>query len=188
MAFTTIDPNTALLVIDLQRGIVGSSLAHPAGDVVDTTVALIGAFRRHSLPIVFATVTGSPPGRTDRGPSTAHEHPAGWTALIPELDQQAADIVITKNARSAFSGTGLSEQLRELGVTQVVIVGIATSGGVESTARDAHERGFHVTLPVDAMTDTALTAHQHSVRKSFPRIAESGTTDELLRLLECTLS
>lgn len=91
---------------------------------------------------------------------------------------------MTKYARSAFSDTGLTERLRDLGVTQVVIVGIATSSGVESTARHAHEHGFHVSLPVDAMTDSALDSHEHSLNRVFPRIAETGSTEELLRLLE----
>jgi nicotinamidase-related amidase len=188
MTFTNLDPKTALLVIDLQDGIVGLPHAHPTDDVVSKTSALVKAFRRHGLPVVLVNVAGSPPGRTDKGSGSGQAFPDGWTDLIPELDQQPEDIIVTKYARSAFSGTGLTEHLRDLGVTQVVIAGIATSSGVESTARHAHEHGFHVTLPVDAMTDPALASHEHSVSQTFPRIAETGTTDELLRLLERTRS
>jgi nicotinamidase-related amidase len=186
MPFSTLDPKTALIVVDLQKGITGLELAHPTEDVVARSVALIKAFRRHDLPIVLVNVAGSPPGRTDRGAGDMRGFPDGWTDLVPELDRQPQDIVVTKYARGAFSNTGLAERLRDLGVTQVVIVGISTSSGVESTARQAHEHGFHVTLPVDAMTDAALDSHEHSLGKIFPRIAETGSTDELLRLLEST--
>jgi nicotinamidase-related amidase len=186
MAFTALDPTAALIVIDLQRGIVDLPLAHPGGEVVDNSVRLVRAFRSRNLPVVLVNVAGSPPGRTDEsaGAGTGRVFPEGWTTLIDELDVQPSDILVTKYARGAFSGTGLTETLRGLGVTQVVIVGIATGTGVESTARTAHEEGFHVSLPVDAMTDSALEKHEHSIAKVFPRIAETGTTDELLRLLE----
>jgi hypothetical protein len=106
MTFTDLDPKTAPLVIDLQGGIVGLPLAHPADDVVSKSSALVKAFRRHGLPIVLVNVAGSPPGRTDTGSGGGQAFPDGWTDLIHELDQQPEDIIVTKYARSAFSGTG----------------------------------------------------------------------------------
>ncbi|MCO5994128.1 isochorismatase family cysteine hydrolase [Actinoallomurus rhizosphaericola] len=183
MPITTIDPRTALIVVDLQQGIVTTPLAHPVDDVIQRSTALLKEFRSRGLPIVLVNVAGSPAGRTDAGGPHTHTFPAGWTDLIPELERQDDDLVVTKYARSAFTGTGLAERLRELNVTQVVITGIATSSGVESTARDAHEQGFHVTLPLDAMTDSALDRHEHSVAQIFPRIAETGTTADVLSVL-----
>lgn len=182
MPFSALEPKTALIVVDLQAGIVGLPLAHPVGDVVDRCAGLLTAFRARGLPVVLVNVAGSPPGRTDRGHSAA-PLPEGFTELIGELDRQPGDILVTKYARSAFSGTGLAARLRELGVTQVVVTGIATGSGVESTARSAHEEGFHVSLPVDAMTDGSAETHEHSVTRVFPRIAEVGRTQELLNLL-----
>ncbi|MDT8912733.1 isochorismatase family protein [Amycolatopsis sp. PS_44_ISF1] len=179
MPVTTLDPRTALIVVDLQRGIVGLAGAHPVTGVVERATTLVRAFRARGLPVVLVTVAGAPAGRTDAGP-TPLDFPDGWTDLIPELDQQPDDILVTKHSRSAFPGTRLEEHLRALDVTQVVVVGIATSSGVESTARDAHEHGFHVTLPVDAMTDRTLERHEHSVTRIFPRIAETGTTQDVL--------
>lgn len=185
MPFSTVDTNTALIVVDLQAGIVGLPLAHPVEGVIARSTELIGAFRRHGLPVALVNVAGAPPGRTERGATGGGRvRPEGWTDLIPELDQQPDDIAVTKYARSAFSGTDLAAQLRARGVTQVVVVGIATGSGVESTARSAHEDGFHVSLPVDAMTDGSPDTHEHSVTKVFPKIAETGTTAELLALLE----
>jgi nicotinamidase-related amidase len=84
----------------------------------------------------------------------------------------------------AFPGTTLDGYLRERGVTQIVLTGIATSIGVESTARNAYDHGYNVTLVVDAMTDLNADSHRHSVEKIFPRLGESTTTGDLLRLLE----
>ncbi|MDL9945892.1 isochorismatase family protein [Gordonia sp. ABSL11-1] len=187
MAMTTLDPRTALIVVDLQRGIVGRELApHPAMDVVGHAADLVERFRAHDLPVVFVTVAGAPPGRTDLSDGSARELPAGWDELIDEFAPRADDLAVVKHSVSAFSGTGLAEGLRERGVTQVVVVGIATGAGVESTARDAHEAGFHVTLPVDAMTDSDETRHRYSLTSIFPRIAETGSTAELLELLDAT--
>ena len=185
MPFSTLDPRTALVVIDLQAGIVGNALTHPIEEVLTRTRSLLDAFRKHELPVVLVRVVGVPPGRTEAG-GGSRQLPDGFADLAPELDRQPSDLVVTKGARSAFTHTGLAEQLRGLGVTQVVIVGVATSGGVESTARDAHEQGFHVTLPVDAMTDRTPDAHEHSVTAVFPRLAETGTTLQLLDILEST--
>ncbi len=186
MAFTALDPKTALIVIDLQRGIVELPLAPlPMAEVLERNVRLIQEFRSRDLPVVLVNVAGQPAGRTEENRGAAgHAFPDGWTDLIDELDVQPSDILVTKYARGAFSGTGLTETLRAAGVTQVVITGIATGTGVESTARTAHEDGFHVSLPVDAMTDTAADKHEHAVNVVFPRIAETGTTEELVRLLQ----
>jgi nicotinamidase-related amidase len=183
MPITTLDPKTALIVVDLQNGIVANQLAHPVADIVERSTVLLRAFRDRGLPVVLVNVAGTPQGRTDQANPAGHAFPDGWTDLIPELDQQPDDVVVTKYARSAFAGTGLAERLRDLGVTQVVVTGIATSAGVESTARDAHEQGFHVTLPVDAMTDRDLVRHEHSLTEIFPRIAETGVTQDALDLL-----
>jgi len=184
--FSTLDPTTALVVIDLQKGITGLPLAHPTSDVIARSAALAAAFRKHGLPVVLVNVAGSPPGRTDAGSGAPRTFSEDWTELVPELDRKPEDHVVTKYARSAFAGTGLAELLLGLGVTQVVVTGISTSGGVESTARSAHEEGFHVSLPIDAMTDRTPESHEYSIRKIFPRIAETGTTEELITLLDST--
>jgi nicotinamidase-related amidase len=180
---TVIDPRAALIVIDLQQGHMEIPLAHPVEDIIERTTALTKAFRGRGLPVVLVSVAGAPPGRTDTGSGAQHPVPTGWADLIPELDRQPGDIVLVKHARSAFTGTGLAALLREQGVTQVVITGISTGGGVESTARDAHEQGFNVTLPVDAMTDPSLPRHEHAVTRVFPRIAETGSTTDVLNAL-----
>jgi nicotinamidase-related amidase len=183
LALTTLDPKTALIVIDLQKGIVTLPTAHPISEVIKHASQLADAFRRNGLPVVLVNVDGGAPGRTDQTPRT-RDFPPGWTDLVPELNQQPGDHTVTKRTWGAFTKTGLDEHLRKLGVTQVVIAGVATSIGVESTARHAHEQGFHVTLAIDAMTDMNLDAHTNSITRIFPRVGESGTTQEIIALLE----
>jgi nicotinamidase-related amidase len=179
---TVLDPNTALIVIDLQQGIVALPTVHPIGDVVQRARALADAFRSRGLPVVLVNVDGGGPGRTEQPPRLA-AFPAGWTELIPELNRQPSDIVVTKRTWGAFASTDIEKQLRARGVTQVVVVGVATGTGVESTARQAYEQGFNVTLAIDAMTDMRQVAHDYSLAHVFPRLGETGTTQEIIDLL-----
>jgi nicotinamidase-related amidase len=179
---TTLDPKTALVVIDLQKGIVALPTAHPTNEVVKHARELADAFRRHGLPVVLVNVDGGAPGRAEQTRNT-RDFPAGWTDLVPELNQRPTDHTVTKRTWGAFTNTGLEKHLRDLGVTQVVIAGVSTSIGVESTARHANENGFHVTLAVDAMTDMNADAHQNSITRIFPRLGETGTTQEIIELL-----
>jgi len=182
MAISVLDAKPALVVIDLQKGIVGLPTAHPMQGVIGHCVALAEAFRKHELPVVLVNVDGVAPGRAERSLSLS-QMPAGWTDLIPELKRQPSDHVVTKRTRGAFTNTGLEQHLRQAGVTQVVVVGVSTSSGVESTARQAHELGFHVVLVTDAMTDTDADAHHNSVVRIFPKMSETGTTEQLLDLI-----
>jgi nicotinamidase-related amidase len=183
MTVTAIDPKSALIVIDLQKGIVSLPAAHPIPEIVARAGALADAFRGQRLPVVLVNVDAGAPGRTERA-RRLPELPAGWTDLVPELNRQPQDHLVTKRTWGAFTNTGLEAHLKTLGVTQVVIAGVATSAGVESTARHAHELGFNVVLPVDAMTDMSPDAHHNSITRIFPRIGETGTTEEIVGLLE----
>lgn len=182
MALTTLDPITALIVVDLQRGIIALPSVHSMGDVVARASALAAAFRRHRLPVVLVNVAGGAPGRTER-PRPGGPFPDGWTDLIPELDRQPDDITVTKRTWGAFASTDVEHQLRQRGVTQIVIAGVATGTGVESTARQAYEAGFNVTLATDAMTDPHAEAHDYSTANVFPRLGESGSTQAIIELL-----
>ncbi|RBP13883.1 nicotinamidase-related amidase [Roseiarcus fermentans] len=180
MPATTLDPRTALIVIDLQKGIV--AMAPAAGAVVARAARLAEAFRSRRAPVVLVTVAGAAPGRTEQG-FRAGTLPADWTELVPELNRQPQDHLVTKRTWGAFTNTDLLDRLRGEGVTQVVIAGVSTSIGVESTARQAYELGFNVTLATDAMTDMRAEAHDNSVQRIFPRLGETATTDEILALL-----
>jgi nicotinamidase-related amidase len=141
MTLTTLDPATALIVVDLQKGIVDRPVAHPIGEVVRHSADLATAFRRHGLPVVLVNVTGGAPGRVDGGNArqSGGTPSPDFADIVDELDAQPDDLRVTKQRWGAFHGTPLDERLRALGVTQVVLTGVATSAGVESTARFAHE-------------------------------------------------
>ena len=192
MPVTTLDPVTALIVVDLQGGVIGIPipLEPSAASVVERSVELLDAFRADGLPVVLVNVDAGAPGRTERsaagGGVASVARPDGWTELAPELNAQPSDHRVTKKTWGAFHGTGLAEHLRELGVTQVVVAGISTSSGVESTARQAYEHGFHVTIATDGMTDFSPAAHANSIAEIFPKLGETGTTAEILELLAAT--
>jgi nicotinamidase-related amidase len=182
MPLTKLDTVAALVVIDLQKGIVGLPTVHPASEIIGCASQLARAFRKRGLPLVLVNVTGGAPGRTDAGPPKI-ARPADWAELVPELDQQPDDHLVTKQTWGAFLGTGLHTYLSERGVTQIVLAGIATSVGVESTARSAYDLGYNVILVTDAMTDRDADAHLNSVEKIFPRLGEIAKTEEVLQML-----
>ncbi|MEP9382223.1 isochorismatase family protein [Nocardioides cheoyonin] len=186
MSLTTLDARTALIVIDLQAGIVGiDGTPHAVPDVIARSAELADAFRKHGLPVVLVNVAGAPGVRTDNNPAgTPAALPEQALPVVPELGE--ADKLVTKHTPGAFTGTDLEAYLREQGVTQVVVTGVATGNGVAATVQQAFELGFHVTAPLDAMTDAELASHEYSVTHHFPKRAETGTTAELLALLEAT--
>jgi nicotinamidase-related amidase len=183
MTIGRLDLKLALLVVDLQKGILGLPTAHPTADVVNNAARLAEAFRSRELPVVLINVDGGAPGRTEQARRLG-DFPPGWTDLVPELDRQPGDHLVTKRTWGAFTNTDLEKHLARLGVTQVVIAGVATSAGVESTARHAHELGFNVVLAVDAMTDMNADAHHNSIARIFPRLGETGTTREIIDGIE----
>jgi nicotinamidase-related amidase len=180
MPLTQLDTTAALIVIDLQKGIVGMPTAHPTSEIIDRSAQLARAFRERGLPVVLVNVTAVAPGRTDLHNLS---FPPDFADLIPELELQPGDHVVTKQRVGAFIGTSLDDTLRQRGVTQVFLTGIATGSGVESTARSAYDYGYNVVFVVDAMTDRNAETHRHCVESTFPRLGETDTTDNVLKLL-----
>lgn len=185
MAVTQLDPRTALIVVDLQNAIRGYATATAVDEIVAVTARLVEAFRAHELPIVWVTVAGGAPGRTEQARAAGGRLAVdNGMDVIAALGRQPHDLGVVKRTWGAFTGTDLDEQLRANGVTQVVVAGIATGAGVESTARHAHENGYNVTLAVDAMTDRDAESHDYVTSTVFPRIGETGTADEIIALLD----
>jgi nicotinamidase-related amidase len=188
-SFMTIrlEPTPALVIIDLQSGILGRPTAHPMEQVIANAARLAASFRAKGLPVVLVNVDGTAPGRTERskemGTTGGQALPAAGTVLLPELDQQPTDITVTKRTLGAFLSTDLDAKLKEVGATQVLLAGVSTTSGVESTARSAFDLGYHVAFVTDAMTDTA-EAHAASITHQFPKLGELGTTDDVLGILD----
>lgn len=188
MTLSALDPVPALVVIDLQRGIAfgRETTPHALPDVVARSAQLADAFRERGLPVVLVRVSidgaGFSPGRADQS-RVGGTPPAGWDEIVDELAGHPEDAVVTKRNVGAFVGTDLDLQLRRRGATQVLLTGVATSMGVEGTARGAHDHGYHVVLVTDAMADIDEATHHHSVGKIFPKIGETTTTAEVLAAL-----
>lgn len=186
MPITALDHNTALVVIDMQKGIVTNyPTVHPAKQILAQVVRLVDAFRAKARPVALVRV-GWAPGRPDMLRARTQAPPPGqlppdFFEFMPELRADAdRDIFIHKRQWGAFYGTDLELHLRRRGITNIVLCGISTSIGVESTARNAWERGYNLSFASDAMTDTIAENHNRAIESIFPRIGEIGTTDEIL--------
>ncbi len=164
MSLTKLDEVAALIVVDVQKGIVSVPTVHPTTEIVQRSATLGRAFRERKLPVVLVNVTGAAPGRVDT-PRPNFAPPPDWADLAPELDTQPSDYLASKQRWGTFIGTDLDAYLRSGNVTQVFITGISTSAGVESTARSAYDLGYHVVVVTDAVTD----------RNPKPTATASGT-------------
>ena len=178
MTLTTLDPQPALVVIDVQKGITAIPGVPALDDVIQRSADLAAAFRRHGLPVVLVNASGVAPGRTEIS-RPAFTPPPDWTDLVAELDQQPDDLLVTKQTWGAFHATPLDTLLRERGVTQIVLTGVATSAGVESTARAAHEHGYGVVFAEDAITGRAAELHAFAFEHIFPMLGRVAKADEI---------
>jgi len=183
----SLDPaTTALIVIDLQCGIVARQAApHSASEVVERCVKLAEAFRSQKALVILVHVGFSEDDRDRLKPDADSPAPSGplppdWSEIVPEIGPRPGDIVITKRQWGAFYGTALELQLRRRGIRTIVFGGIATNFGVESTARDAYERGFEQVFVEDAMSGLTAGAHEFAVTTIFPRMGRIRSTDDVL--------
>lgn len=179
---------TALVLVDLQRGVVGLPVApHPAGEVVANATRLASAFREAVAPVILVRVSFS----ADRGDALAtlvddapprREPQPGFDEIVDGL-REPGDLVVTKRQWGAFHGTDLDLHLRRRGIDTVVLGGIATNMGVESTARPAHEHGYNVVLAEDATSALSAEDHGFAFTRIFPRLGRVASTDEVIAAL-----
>ena len=197
MALTTLDSKTALVLIDLQHGIVALPAVPRSGaEVVARGRELADAFRAHGLPVVLVNVAFSPDfgdapkGRDDEEPEPDDDEdegmPADFAVIVGELGAQETDIRVTKHQWGAFHGTDLDTQLRRRGITQIVLAGLVTSRGVDTTAREAYAHNYSVAFAVDAMADRGIEVHENAIERIFPQIGQRATTGEILDVLAKT--
>lgn len=193
MALSTLDPKTALVLIDLQHGIV-SPPSRSGAEVVARGKELADAFRAHGLPVVLVNVAFSPDfgdapkGRDEEEPEPEDDEglPADFAVIVDELGAQDSDIRVTKHQWGAFHGTDLDTQLRRRGVTQIVLAGLVTSRGVDTTAREAYAHNYSIAFAVDAMADRGIEVHENAIERIFPQIGQRATTAEILETLAKT--
>jgi nicotinamidase-related amidase len=157
--------------------------------VVANCARLAAAARQAGAQPVLVHVGGSPDGAdrlrplADQSMPGSAALPADWSELVPELGSHPSDIVILKRQWGAFYGTDLDLQLHRRKLTTIILCGIATEFGVESTARDAYERGYEQVFAEDAMTGLNAESHANSVARIFPRMGRVRCTEEIMAAL-----
>jgi nicotinamidase-related amidase len=180
---------TALVVIDLQNGIVGRALEpHTSAEVVKRSVQLANALRAQGGLVVWVRVAigeilSLPVDAPMRDPN-APPPPAAASELVADLQRQPEDVVITKRQWGAFYGTELEQMLRRHGVRTILMAGIATNMGVESTARAAHDMGYELVFVEDAMATMKAEMHRFSTETIFPRMGRVRSTETVLEALK----
>ena len=180
--------STALVVIDLQKGIASRhTKPHDAKTVVANSARLADACRKNSMPVFLVRVAASGPERLspiadEQWPAPANM-PADWSELVDEMAPQTGDIVIAKKQWGAFYGTELDLQLRRRGMRTIVLCGIATNYGVESTARFAYEYGYQQIFAEDAMASMAAEMHAASINFVLKRLGRVRSTDDIIAAL-----
>ena len=179
---------TALVVIDLQKGVVARQTAPYAPDaVIRNAAALAEAFRKNGMPVFLVHVCFSPDRKNALQPPVDQPSPVpaspDWSEIVPAMGPKEGDIVITKRQWGAFYGTALDLELRRRGILTIVLCGISTNIGVESTARFAYEYGYHQIFAEDAMAALSAEEHAATVTKIFPRIGRVRKTGEIIACL-----
>jgi nicotinamidase-related amidase len=187
----TLDPrSTALVLIDLQRGIVaGDTMPHASADVVARAARLAAACRTAGVTVILVHVDPGPDGVLFPRPQADQPRPPirpspDFAELVPELGRQPSDVVVTKHQPNAFYATDLEVQLARRGIRTIILGGISTNLGVEATARAAHERGFEQVFVPDVMAARAADLHEHSVGRIFPTMGRVRPLDVVLAALE----
>lgn len=188
----SIDPrSTALVIIDLQEGIVANQVTpHDAKSVIDNSERIARALRAGGGTIVAVHV-GFSVDAADRlkQPVDAPMQmppgglPANWSDFVPQVAALDAQVVIKKRQWSAFHGTELDLQLRRRGIRTVIVTGISTNFGVEGTARDAWSSSYDVVIAEDACSAMGPDMHRFAVEKILPRISRIRTTGEILEAI-----
>lgn len=180
--------NAALVIIDLQKGIAGRPTApHDSSTVIKNAVKLADAFRKKKTPVFLVHVLSSDEDRlkpiSDEQFSMPKPPQPDWAEIVPELGPKETDIIITKKQWGAFYGTELDLQLRRRKIETIVLCGIATNYGVESTARFAYEYGYQQIFAEDAMSAMSEEAHNASIKFAFKKIGRVRKTEEILKML-----
>ena len=190
MADDKLDPGTtALVLIDLQAGVVTFAQGPYTGEEVVARAARLVSRCRDTGTLVVRVSVGFAPDFADAlkqpvdQPLAARALPENWWADPEGLPTAANDIRITKRQWGAFYGTELDLQLRRRGIRDIILGGISTNIGVESTARSAFEHGYGLVLVEDAMSSHEATHHRFAVDSIFPRLGRVRSTEAVLAML-----
>lgn len=181
-----IDPKkTALLVLDLQNAVVNRPMQpNDPKDVVKRAAKLAGAFREVGSQVIMVNVSYTeffkPIADVESKPLNSEE---GWDQLVSELNVKDTDMKVTKSGWSAFAGTDLDKYLRSHSADTLVLCGISTNIGVETTARDAYDLKYNQIFAVDAMAAKSTEEHEHTIKYVFGRTGLVRNTQDVVSAL-----
>ena len=176
---------TALLVMDVQTRIVGMIEDH--NSLIKNIQKAIKHAHQNDIPVIYVVVQFregfpevSPNNKSFSAIKTMQNAFADpeQTAIFKDVTPENGDIVVTKRRVSAFTGSDLEVVLRSLEVNKLVLSGIATSGVVLSTIREAADKDYKLTVLSDCCADGDLQVHEILLTKVFPRQAEVLSVDE----------
>ncbi len=176
---------TALVVIDLQVGIVNRKLSPFTGEeVIQNASKLINAFTEKGAFVVLVKVS-TLDGKDMLKPSidskaSSMQFPKGWDSFVPELENAKNTHHVIKKQWGAFYGTDLDLQLRRRGIDTIVLCGVSTGIGVDTTAREAFQHGYNQIFSTDAMAASTKEEHDYVCNHIFPRIGKLRTTEEIV--------
>ena len=180
---------TALVVLDLQKGLSGNPFApHSEEDVVKRSGELARAFRERGAGVVVVNVGWHRDfGDALRQPvdQPMHGGPPGedWFDFLGDFHDADRDIVITKRQWGALYGTELDLQLRRRGIDTMVLTGFATNIAVESTARQAWELGYNIVVAEDACASFDADLHRFAMTSLLPLLGRVRSTAEIIAAL-----
>jgi nicotinamidase-related amidase len=184
-----LDPKTtALVLIDLQNGIVGRQLApHSAAEVMKNSVKIAEALRASGGKVIYVRVLVSEMLRLPvdaPNPTPDTPPPASASELSLDAGFTQSDVLVTKRQWGAFYGTDLEQHLRRAGIRTIIMGGVATNFGVESTARAAADQGFALVFAEDAMSSMSAEWHEFPLKAVFPRMGKIRSSTEIVAALE----
>ena len=189
MSFRLDSRKTALVLIDLQNGIASLPVQpFSAEEVIDASRNMAEACRQHGTSVIYvrANLADMLPLEADLspGPHGGEPVPASASELVARVGFKEGDLIVTKRHWGAFDATsGLESTLRARGIETIILAGIATNFGVESTARQATSLGFQVVIATDACPSLDAAAHAFAMEKIFPLIARVRSVREIVDAL-----
>ena len=177
--------NTALLVMDMQLGILG--MLPGAEALLEKVGKAIAAAREKKIPVIYVVVgfrQGAPEVNiNNKGFGAGRERFANadmaqFMTVHPDIAPADGEVTVTKRRVSAFTGSDLEVVLRSFGIQHMVLTGIATSGVVLSTLREAADKDYKLTVIEDCCADGDEEVHRVLTTKVFPRQADVITLED----------
>lgn len=164
--------SVALISIDLQMGVINMCEDHIAENVLKNSEKLLKHFKQNKTysPLVYV-------------PNNSSKLPSDWDALHPKIHSSNDDFIIPKENWGAFHNTELHQELKKRNIDTLVLCGISTAYGVDTTSREAFQHGYNLIFAIDAMAGFTKEEHDYVKEFIFPKLGEIMTTSKIIETL-----